>query len=190
MPGSERSKKTQKNTAAHSRHREEDKLRCRSALLSLAAEIGIFAAVLIIVFTVFFGITVQHGNDMYPALKDGDVVLYYRTDELINTEPCVYKAAGSIHTGRVAATGGTVIGATGDLQLTFDGIYMPASAREGIYSRTYAAEGEPLPVTVKDGYYFVLGDNRESAEDSRVYGQISSRNVRGRIITVLRRRQI
>jgi signal peptidase I len=76
------------------------------------------------------------------------------------------------------------------MQLTFDGVYLPISAADGIYERTYAAEGEILPAEVRPGYYFVLGDNRGSARDSRMLGQISQAAIKGRIIAVLRRRQI
>ncbi|MBQ6314682.1 MAG: signal peptidase I, partial [Mogibacterium sp.] len=65
-----------------------------------------------------------------------------------------------------------------------------ASYSDGIYSRTYAAEGEKLPFTVRENAFFILGDNREDAEDSRIQGQISKRNIKGRIVTVIRRRQI
>ena len=162
----------------------------RRNLLGLIREILGLTVFLAVVFTFFFGVTVQHGNDMYPAIRDGDVILYYRTHELINTEPCVYKSGGEVHTGRIAASAGTVISSTGDMQLTFDGVYLPISAADGIYERTYAAEGEILPAEVRPGYYFVLGDNRGSARDSRMLGQISKSGIRGRIIAVLRRRQI
>lgn len=159
-------------------------------LKRLTAEIISAAAAAAVIFTMLLGVTVQHGDSMYPALRDGDVILYQRTSSLVNTECCVYKAAGELHTGRVAATGGSVISATGDMQLTFDGLYLPPSRRDGIYDRTYAAEGEKLPVTVKEGCYFVLADNRATAMDSRIYGPIMPQNIRGRVIAVLRRRQI
>jgi signal peptidase I len=127
---------------------------------------------------------------MYPALKDGDVVLYFRTHKIVNTEACVYRTDDGVKVGRVEATGGTVISATGDLQMTFDGNYLPISRADGIYSKTYALEGTRFPFEIKEGNYFILGDNRDEAVDSRKYGQINRKSVKGRIVTVLRRRQI
>ena len=155
-------------------------------LRSLITEAVTVVIILAVVFTFIFGITVQRGNDMYPALKDGDIILFYRQGDPVNTEICVYRAAGEIHTGRIAASAGTVISSTADMQLTFNGIYMPPSAADGIYDRTYAADGQPLPVTVKDGHYFMLGDNRSDARDSREFGQISRKSIQGRVIAVLR----
>ena len=182
----------QERISADAGCRGEDKERkaLRRSVISLAAEIAFLVVTLTLLFAFALGITVQHGNDMYPAVRDGDVILFYRTGSLINTDACVYVSGGELHTGRVAACSGTEISATSDMQLTFDGIYLPASPDNGIYDRTYAAEGQPLPVTVKDGYYFILGDNRNAARDSRIYGQISRRNIKGRIIAILRHRQI
>ena len=161
-----------------------------SALVRLAIEIAVLALFLLVTFRFFFGIAVQHGNDMYPALKDGDIVLYYRTSDLVNTEACVYRTDDGIRTGRIAATEGIEISSTGDMQLTFDGVYLPPEPSSGIYERTYAGEQQILPVTVGEGFCFILGDNRAEAADSRIYGQISRGNICGRIIAVFRRRQI
>ena len=168
----------------------DDRETYKRALKRLISELMIFTAVMMLVFTFVFGITVQHGNDMYPAIKDGDIVFYYRTHRILNTEAVVYRVSGKTVTGRVEAVEGTVISVSGDLQMTFDGLYLPISRRDGIYTRTYASEDEKFPVTVKEGHYYILGDNRDEAEDSRTYGQVSSRNVKGRIVAVLRRRQI
>lgn len=37
------------------------------------------------------------------------------------------------------------------------------------------------PVIVKEGQYFVLGDNRDSTEDSRVWGAIDRKLIKGRV---------
>lgn len=163
---------------------------CRKAAMALLIEIIMVTSFLIILFSFVIGIHIQRGNDMYPAIRDGDIVIYYRSRSLMNTEAVVYEAGGRVQTGRVEATEGTVISRTGDLQLTFDGIHLPVTAENGIYKRTYAAEETKLPVTVDKDCCFILGDNREEADDSRIYGQIRSEEIRGRIVTVIRRRQI
>ena len=43
------------------------------------------------------------------------------------------------------------------------------------------------PVTLADGEYFVLCDYREGAKDSRYYGPVRRSELKGKVITVLRR---
>jgi signal peptidase I len=109
---------------------------------------------------------------------------------VLNTEVAVYSADGETRTGRVAASEGTKISAAGDLQMTFDGRFLPVSPGSGIYSRTYAREGEQLPIKLKEGRVFMLGDSRESAIDSRTFGPIARKNIKGRVVAVFRIRQI
>jgi signal peptidase I len=161
-----------------------------SRLRAFLTELAVTAALIAALFTLLLGVTVQHGTDMYPAIRDGDIILYLRTRDILNTEAVVYEAEGEIHSGRTAACAGTKVGSTGDGQLTFDGIFMPVSYEQGIFQRTYAAPGEKLPLTVGEGHYFILGDNRKEAKDSREYGEIDRKRIKGRIISVLRRRRI
>lgn len=162
----------------------------RNSLRSLITELLVVILILTAIFSFVFGITVQHGNDMYPAVKDGDIILYYRTSKLLNTEAVVYDVEGKTYVGRVAAGPGSQISMTGDMQVTVDGILMPIDTANGIYTKTYADETAKYPLTLEDDAYFVLGDNRDEAKDSRQFGQIHKRNIDGRVITVIRRRQI
>ena len=163
-------------------------IRSRNGLIR---EIVIVIAALIIIFRFIFGIHIQKGNDMYPAIKDGDLVLYYRTHDVMNTEAVVYKESGEARIGRVEAMDGTVIDMTADYQMTFDGNYLPISPADGIYERTYAPETfVSLPIVLDSDSCFILGDKRETARDSREFGPILKKNVMGRVVTVLRRRQI
>lgn len=162
----------------------------KEARMNLITEIAAVVIACMIIFSFVFGVYVQKGNDMYPAIKDGDIVLYYRTHKIVNTEAVVYELDGETGTSRVEASAGTVVSATGDLQLTFDGNYLPISKDDGIFSKTYGHEGAKYPVTVQDDCCYILGDNRDTAKDSREFGPIKKKFIKGRIVTVVRRRQI
>ena len=54
-----------------------------------------------------------------------------------------------------------------------------------IYNRRtadYKAGDVEYPVTVQDDQVFVLGDNREVSEDSRMFGAVSLDDVKGKIV--------
>jgi signal peptidase I len=52
------------------------------------------------------------------------------------------------------------------------------------------ADGAPLPVTLGPGQVYVLGDNRENATDSRVYGAVNKEDTRGAVIALIRKRNL
>ena len=47
-------------------------------LLFLVAKIAVIALFLVIIFTFLFGIKLIKDDSMYPGLRDGDLVIYYR----------------------------------------------------------------------------------------------------------------
>ena len=46
------------------------------------------------------------------------------------------------------------------------------------------------PLQLQEGECFVLGDHREGATDSRYFGAVDTQEIRGKIITVIRRNQL
>ena len=59
---------------------------------------------------------------------------------------------------------------------------------DSIKGRTYTREGGvQFPLTVPDGYVFVLGDNREAALDSRNFDAVSVKNLIGKVFFEVKR---
>ena len=160
------------------------------ALFSAARKGVSLAALVTVTFTCLFGLETAAGNDMYPAVRDGDVLLYYRGADILPNDAVVYEHEGETRIGRVAAKGGSVLSFTGDRQLTIDGAYQPVQAREGIYFPTYLKNTEGYPVTLADGEFYILNDDRERDTDSRTLGVIRREEIKGRVVTVIRRRSI
>lgn len=150
---------------------------------------GTFALTLWIVFTFVFGIWIADGNDMAPAIREGDLVVYYRCGNFTNRDSVVYEADGNVYLGRIAGCEGAVIGKTEDHRLTVDGRIQPVQPGMGIYSETPAGnlkEG----ITVEPGRFFILGDCREESTDSRRLGTVGKDQIRGKVFLLWRRRNI
>lgn len=139
-----------------------------------------------------YGIYVVSGNDMYPAVRDGDVAIVYRHPEYINGDVVITKRGNKYRAARIQATNGSTISVTNDGHLTIDGNMQPVQERSGIYGETLATDGNDIgyPYRVEAGSVMLLGDNRESAEDSRSYGQVDKSELLGKTFMIVRRRAI
>ena len=140
-----------------------------------------------VMFTQVFLITQVSGNAMFPAVKDGDLVIAFRLQqEYAKNDVIVYTAEGEPHIGRIAAKATDVVMMDDSGSLLVNGTNQ---AGEILYP-TYAKEWLTYPYTVPEKQVFVLGDYRTQTEDSRDFGAIPMENVEGKVITILRRRGI
>lgn len=136
-------------------------------------------------FSKLFLITQVSGNDMFPALKDGDLVIAFRIQQTYaKNDVVVYQADGKMHIGRVVAK------ETDYVQLDESGSLLVNGTNQSgeIVYPTYAKDGMVYPYAVPESHIFVLGDYRTQTQDSRDFGAISLENVQGKVITILRRR--
>ena len=59
---------------------------------------------------------------------------------------------------------------------------------ENIFYTTPAYDSEvEYPLTLKEDQYFILCDNREGAKDSRSFGAVDTSEIKGKVITIVRR---
>ena len=148
---------------------------------------GIFAAAAVFVFTFIFGAAYAPSDDMFPAVRAGDLVLYFRPGQLLRNDVVLYEVpGGACHIGRIAGAEGDVAGASEGGLLTLNGNILPVMKRSGICERTLTGARD-ISGEIGEGEYLILGDSRETAEDSRVFGLISRRAVKGKVFTIIRR---
>ena len=116
----------------------------------------------------------------------GDLILYYRLDkDLAAHDVAVYEKDGKTLIGRVVARSGDTVEITEEGELIVNGHFV--SERGIFYSTPRYEGGIEFPVTIANDEYFMLADSREGAMDSRYLGPISRDEVKGTVITVLRR---
>lgn len=147
--------------------------------------LGVMAAVLLLF---VFGLTRCADMSMSPAIKDGDVVLYYRLDkDYHQNDVVVADIKGQIQIRRVVAIAGDTV------DITENGLMVNGAIQQesSIYEKTQRyTEGIDFPVTLKQGEVFLLGDSREHSTDSRIYGPVNRKDTRGKVMTIIRRRGI
>lgn len=138
---------------------------------------------------VVFGIMKAPSNDMSPRIDYGDLLLYFRFDKKFDiNEVVVLNKNDTIYLGRVIAVGGDTVDITDDATLIVNG---NAISEPKIFYATPRFEGyEEYPQTVPEGEYFILVDKRESGEDSRYYGMVKEKEIKGSVVTIIRRNNL
>jgi signal peptidase I len=155
-------------------------------VLALVVKVAAICGVAALVFTFIYGLHRSADPDMDPAVKDGDLVVFYRIDkDYAAGDLVVFEAGGGQQVRRVVAIAGDTV------DITDDGLIVNGALQQeqDIFEATPRyAEGTDLPVTLGEGEVFVLGDSRENATDSRVYGPVNTDDTQGTAIAIVRRR--
>lgn len=149
-----------------------------------------------LLFFVFIGVTHMPNGDMYPRVDAGDFVVYYRLDKSPKFQDVVvYQMADS--SGKSSLLISRVIAVPGDtVELTESGtlkVNGNAIAEPGIFYPNTLFRGQTAPsypLTLGEDEYFVLGDKRDGASDSRSFGPVPGKNLLGTVITILRRTKL
>lgn len=143
-----------------------------------------FLLLLVILFIVFhslIGFSFVKGHSMEPTLIEDNIVLYTRIHPQYHRGDVVSVRipSGEYYVKRIIAMEGDVI----DLR---DGnVYLNGE----LLSEPYL-HGEPTnedtgmvryPCTLQEGQVFVMGDNRAESMDSRSFGAVGIRQIRGKI---------
>lgn len=158
----------------------------RKAGLRLIVKIIIVAALLFILLHFVLGIFVVHSNDMFPAVRDGDLLITYRIKDAAYGDIIAYKADGQRLFGRVVGLPGDVIDMDSSGNYSING----SIPYETVYYETRSADDSNIefPYTVGEDEVFLLNDYRENFGDSRIFGAISDADTDGSVVLLLRRR--
>jgi signal peptidase I len=157
-------------------------------LASLGVKLAAIGGVVALVLTFLYGLHVTSDADMAPSVKEGDLVLFYQLDKDYSAgDLAALRFDGQIEVRRVVAVAGDTV------DITEDGLVVNGALQQELEifepTRRYA-DGTDLPVTLAPGEVFVMGDARQDATDSRVYGAVHRKDTLGTVITVLRKRNL
>lgn len=178
-------KKQNENSIAEAIKKRRKALYIRKGYISLLIRIALIAAVGYILFTQVFLITQAKGNNMFPAIKDGDLIIAFRLQkELVKDDIVVYQVGDVTHLGRIVALGND------EVLMDDSGVFrLNGTPQSGeIVFQTFPKDGYNYPLKVPEGSLFLLGDHRNQTKDSRDHGPVSIGHLKGKVITILRRR--
>lgn len=144
--------------------------------------VNVLAVLLAVFFLLVFvlGISRVDGTSMSPTLSDHQIVLYSKlsTSLMRGDIAAIVTPAGSHYIKRVIALPGDTV----DIH---DGrVYVNGEEENSPYA-VGSTEPETItdyPITLEDGMYFLLGDNREASADSRTFGPVAQGQIQGIIL--------
>lgn len=159
----------------------------KAGYVSLLLRVALLLLAGWLLFSQVFMITQASGSDMFPAVKDGDLLIGFRLQKtLVKNDVVVFSLGGEERVGRILGRADDVITLNDSGTLLVNGT---TQSGEILYP-TYAKEGMEYPFTVPKDCVFILGDYRTQAKDSRDFGCIPLEDVKAKVITILRRRTI
>ncbi|MDD3360320.1 MAG: signal peptidase I [Hespellia sp.] len=146
----------------------------------------ITALVVYLLVGVIFGIAVVHGDSMYPAYQDGDLLFYNRLDHSYQSEDVILFRTedDQLLLKRIIGVSGEEV----DIEEGMGTVLINAMPlkEDYIFQQTFKKKALTYPVDIGEDEYFVMGDQRENSYDSRDFGTIKKQQIKGKAIAVFR----
>ena len=166
---------------------EKKKKRQQRRLKELIIKTIILIVGVVLLLSVVFSVHVMHGNEMYPSIRDGDLVISLRLVRTYMADHVFeYKYDGQTHYGRIVAIAGDRIEFDGNGYYKING----STPSEDQFYQTLPdnSSGIVFPYIVPEDSVFILSDYRIQSEDSRVFGAIPIKDLVGEVVLQFRRR--
>ena len=171
---------------------EEVKLTWQQRIMMDLHDLIHVLAVFMVCYMLLFRVVVVIGPSMYNTLVDGDRLVLmsntvYRNPKAGDVIVASKKTFddGECIIKRIIATEGQMV----DIDFQRGVVYVDGIAldEDYAYTPTTMYEGVDFPITVPEGSYFVMGDNRNSSKDSRnpQIGFIDKREILGKAVFLL-----
>lgn len=155
-----------------------------AGFLKTLLQIAILPAIVYLVFAFLLGIAQIEQSSMLPNFAEGDIVIFNRLEKDYGFGDVIIAQSTQEHSliiKRIIGVPGDTIEITPNQQILVNGEIIRESWQAiGELSQGRARQ----PITLNEGEYFVLGDNREVSLDSRhtEIGNIQEENILGIVV--------
>lgn len=169
--------KNEKTDAKKADETQEEKTSLKGLFIDLIEVIGT-ALVLTFVLLIFIQPSVVEGRSMYPTLHDNDKLILWKLGDIERNDIVVFDSHDMENNKYVKR----VVGIAGDEIVVKDSVVtVNGEVLEETYINEPSFSGD-ISLTVPQGEIFVLGDNRNHSNDSRVFGTVKLDDVDGKMI--------
>lgn len=187
-------KKRQRAGMAQNRCQSQEEIRMKKKKQAIGDIRAFLIRLAVVILTgwvllgVVFGAAVMEGEDMYPRIRDGDLMIYFRMQKDYHQGDVVIFSQGERrYVGRIVALDGDTVDINEEGELLING---NVQSEEIFYPTQVVDETVNFPCQIPGDSVFLLSDFRTNGTDSRSYGPIATRELDGKVITILRRRGI
>ncbi len=149
--------------------------------LTILLAVGIAASLLLNLFTFITPVVKYYGTSMSPTLNDGQILIVSKVSKVESGDVIAFYYNNKVLVRRVIATGSQLISID-----VFGEVLVNGEPLEEPYleNKTLGQCNLNFPFNVPSGSFFVMGDNREAAMDSRLaeIGTVSEDRLIGKVI--------
>ncbi|MBR5419147.1 signal peptidase I [Candidatus Saccharibacteria bacterium] len=160
--------------------------------LKLIGKIAFLLFAIFIIFFILFGVGRNVGVAMDPNLKDGELVLFSRAwNSYTNGDVVLYEHDGKMEFSRILALPDQIVDLNSDGYLTVNGVIESSRAIVDITDDEAFTKAKLLfPYRVPTKQYYLLNDNYDCDDDSRKFGAVEEKDLKGKAMSTLKVRNI
>lgn len=149
--------------------------------MKIVITVTVTASLLLNLFTFIMPVVKYYGTSMSPTLEDGQILIVNKLSEIESGDIIAFYYNNKVLVRRVIATGSEQISIDLFGEVTVDGEKL---SEPYIESKTLGQCNLAFPYNVPAGSFFVLGDNRETAMDSRLeeIGVVTDDRLIGKVV--------
>ena len=163
------------------RRKLDQRARRRSAFLTFLLSFLLTVTGGVMILMLFLPVLEVSGNSMEPTLRDGDILVLYKSKRVQNGEMCGMYAQGRLILKRIIGLPGDVVNMddSGNVFVNGTQLQEPYVSEKAVGTCDLS-----FPYTVPENRLFVMGDHRETSIDSRssIIGCVDADQVMGQVV--------